>query len=141
MRVNIYTYSSIRGMKKTKGKIWYILEAETAKGNATLSDKVELTDVSGNQAELQALLLAVRRMKKPSEVHIFTDSTYVAAGWQQGWIKKWQQNHWKTAKGEPVAYSEIWQELEQRLVSHHVEFHVKEQHSFREWLESEARHE
>ena len=141
MKVNIYTYSGIKGMKRKNGIVRYILEAETEKGNATAGDKVKLEEVTGNQAELEALLLAVRRLKKPSEVHIYTESNYVAAGWTQGWIKNWQQNHWKTAKGEPVAFEEIWRELEQRLILHHVEFHVKEPHSFRTWFESEARHD
>ena len=93
MKVNIYTYSGIKGMKRKNGIVRYILEAETEKGNATAGDKVKLEEVTGNQAELEALLLAVRRLKKPSEVHIYTESNYVAAGWTQGWIKNWQQNH------------------------------------------------
>lgn len=139
MRVNIYTFSGIRGMKRKNGTIWYILEAVTEKGNATAGDKVKLEAVTGNQSELQALLLAARRLKKESEVHIYTESSFVAAGWTQGWIRNWQKNHWKTAKGEPVAFEEMWRELEQLLLRHHVEFHVKEQHSFRTWFESEAR--
>lgn len=139
MRVNIYTYSGIKGMKKKDGTVWYILEADTAKGVATVGDKVKLTESTGNQAELQALLLAARRLRSTSELHIYTESSYVAAGWKSNWIKGWKENHWKTKKGEPVAHEEIWRELDCILSIQNVEFHVKEPHSYREWFETEAR--
>jgi ribonuclease HI len=136
-RINIYTYSGIKGLKKANGSVWYILECETGKGPATAGDKVRLEDVTGNHAELFAVLLAIRRVKKQSEIHIFTESQYVAAGFN--WMDQWKQNGWQTKKGEPVSHSEEWQELDRARLQNHIEIHLKEQHSYKGWLESEAR--
>lgn len=139
MRVNIYTHSGIHGMKKKVGYIWYVLEAETEKGPVAKAEKVKIAESTENQAELYALLLAVRRLTKQVELHIYTDSAYVAAGWKQDWLKNWKKNNWRTAKGEPVAFAQFWQELGTRAAAHHVEIHLKEQHSYNSWFESEER--
>lgn len=139
--MNIYTYTDIKGLKKEDGSAWYILEVETSKGPATVGDKINLEQNTGNQAELTALLAAVRRLKGECEVHIFTESKFVAAGWAAGWIEGWKQNAWKTKKGEPVAYCEMWQEIDQIISSHPLQIHLKEHHSYSGWFEFEAKRE
>lgn len=139
--MNIYTYTDIKGLKKKDGVARYILEVETSKGTATAGDKIQLEQCTENQAELTALLAAVRRLRGECEIHIFTDSSFVAAGWTVGWIEGWKAKDWKTKKGEPVAFCEMWQEIDQILSSHPVEIHLKERHSYSGWFEFETKRE
>lgn len=139
--VNIYTHTDIRGLKKKDGNAWYIIETETSKGPANVGDKIHLEQCTEKQAELTALLAAVRRIRGECEIHIYTDSSFVAAGWTVGWIEGWKEKDWKTRKGEPVAHCEIWQELEQLTSAHELIFHVKEHHSYSEWFNFENRRE
>lgn len=140
-RVNIYTHTDIRGLKPRDGKAWYILETETSKGPATAGDKLQLEQTTENQAELTALLTAVRRVKIGCELHIYTDSAFAAAGWTMDWISGWKKNDWKNRKGDPVAFREMWQELDQIINGHHTEFHVKEYHEYSAWFRIEAERE
>ncbi len=133
-KVNIYTYTNIRGLRKKDGVAWYILETMTSKGEASVGDKLQLEQCTGNQAQLTVLLEAVRRLKEALEVHVYTESSFVAAGWRSGWIEGWKKTEWMTQKGEPVAYREMWQELEERLRVHNVIFHVKESHPYSGWF-------
>lgn len=137
--VNIYTYTNIKGLKKKDGAAWYILEVETSKGVATVGDKLQLEQHTENQAELTALLAAVRRLKGECDLHIFSESTFLAAGWTAGWIEGWKAKDWKTSRGEAVAFCEIWQELDEIISRHHTEFHIKEHHSYSGWFEFEAK--
>lgn len=137
-RVNIYTYTDIRGLKPRDGTAWYILEAETSRGPATAGDKLRLEQVTENRAELTALLTAIRRIKIGCEIHIYTESEFAAAGWTMDWISGWKKNDWKTRKGEPVAFCEMWQELDGIISCHHTEFHVREHHAYSVWFKFEA---
>ena len=58
-------------------------------------------NTTNNQMELMAPIKAIQKLKKKSEISIFTDSTYVRDGITI-WIKKWEKNGWKTASKKPV---------------------------------------
>lgn len=45
-------------------------------------------------------------------VDVKTDSTYLAKGMTQ-WVRKWERNGYRTAKGTPVVNAHIFQLLEQ----------------------------
>ncbi|MCM1192916.1 MAG: hypothetical protein NC123_15590 [Butyrivibrio sp.] len=140
-RVNIYTYTDVRGVNLGNGAAWYILETETRKGPATAGKKLQLEQVTENQAELTVLLEAARRIRLGCELHIYTESTFVAAGWTMNWISGWKRNDWKTRKGKPVAFSEMWQELDQITGCRHTEIHIKEYHAYSKWFKFEAERE
>lgn len=140
-RVNIYTHTDIRGLKPRDGTAWYILETETSKGPATAGDKLRMEQTTENRAEMTALLTAARRVKIGCELHIYTESAFVAAGWKMDWISGWKKNGWKTKTGEPVAFCEMWQELDQIISCHHTEFHVGEYHAYSAWFKFEAERE
>lgn len=89
-------------------------------------------------ADIIALTKAVKRMTKPSKIHIFTDSVYVAGVLEQDLPKKWEAQEWKTSTGGDVKNADKWQELAAGLRIHEIEIHTKEDHSFREWMEREG---
>lgn len=140
-RVDIYINTDIRGPRARDGTAWYILETETSRGPANVGDKLRLEQSTEKQAELTALLAAARRIRGACELHIFTESQFLAAGWRLGWIEGWKKNGWKTSKGEPVAFYEMWQELDQILSIRPTEFHIGEHHSYSSWFKFEEKRE
>ena len=66
---------------------------------------------TNNRMELTAALMALRALKKPCEVILHTDSTYVRNAFQNGWLKNWQRNGWLTREGKPVLNDDLWRAL------------------------------
>jgi ribonuclease HI len=124
-RVHIYTYTDIRGPRKRTGYYIYLLEQETKKGLATLHkiERIE-TPETENRVQLLAVIGALRRFWKSSDIVIHTHSEYVAAGFTKGWLEKWVENDWKTGKGEPVSNRPEWEEMAELLNVHEFEFCV-----------------
>ena len=56
---------------------------------------------TNNRMELLAAINALETLDRPSEITIFTDSTYVKNGITQ-WMHGWKRNGWKTAGKKPV---------------------------------------
>ena len=56
---------------------------------------------TNNIMELTAVIKALELIKKPSDIEITTDSTYVKNG-ITSWIFNWKSKGWKTANKKPV---------------------------------------
>lgn len=76
---------------------------------------------TNNRMELLGAIEALKALRKPSRVHLHTDSTYVKDGITK-WINNWKRNGWKTAAKKPVKNADLWQELEAALEGHEVEW-------------------
>lgn len=77
---------------------------------------------TNNRMELTAALEALRALKKPSTVDLYSDSQYLRNGITQ-WIHGWQKNGWKTAAKKPVLNADIWQALLEAQKPHTVRWH------------------
>jgi len=86
-------------------------------------------DTTNNIMELTAVVEALRLLKYPCEVELYSDSAYVVNAFQQGWIDSWVKNNWKTAAKEPVKNQELWQELYTLTKTHNVQFNKVKGHS------------
>ena len=84
------------------------------------------------------MIEAAKRLKTKCHLTIFTDSTYVAAGYQQGWLEKWEKDGWKNAKGKDIANMDEWKELQKLLEPHEKQFRTREAHPYRAWLLTET---
>ena len=134
--VNIYTYSTAKSPKTTKCEaVGYVIEFETAKGDATAGDLLTVKDMTRYQSELYVLKKALSRINTMCELHLYIECEYVAAGFEK-WLTEWKLNDWKTKRGEAVKNSKEWKELDELMkkYGHVLEFHVKENHSYRNWL-------
>ena len=67
-------------------------------------------NTTNNRMELMAPIMALKNVKSNSEITIYTDSTYVKNGITE-WIKKWEQNGWKSANKKPVKNKDLWIKL------------------------------
>jgi ribonuclease HI len=66
---------------------------------------------TNNRMELTAAIMALRALKRPCNVELHTDSTYLKNAFDKGWLEKWQKNGWKTSTKQPVLNQDLWREL------------------------------
>lgn len=136
-RVNLYTYTTVRGPGRRSGSYTYILEYITQKGPATLTVQGELEDVTENQAQLVVLREALERIRRPCEVEVHTDSPYLQRGAEE-WVERWREAGWVTARGKPVANREEWERVAGLLEGHLATFRVGEIHTYKRWMRTET---
>ena len=85
-------------------------------------------ETTNNRMELMAAIAALEALKRPSQVQLTTDSTYVKNGITT-WIHDWKRRNWKTAAKKPVKNVDLWQRLEAALSRHQVEWHWVKGHA------------
>lgn len=81
-----------------------------------------LKETTNNRMELTAVIMALKTLKEPCEVEIFSDSKYVVDAFKKGWLNNWQKNGWKTSNKKPVLNVDLWNELLALLRVHDVTF-------------------
>ena len=93
---------------------------------AIILDDLNLSSISGsesnttnNRMELMGPIMALKKIKKKSEITIFTDSKYVKDGITD-WIKKWKQNNWKSSNKKPVKNKDLWVKLDNSCQKHKI---------------------
>ena len=91
-----------------------------------LSGGEQLT--TNNRMELMAAIEALKALKKPCHVQLWTDSNYVRDGITK-WIHGWRRNGWKTADRKPVKNAELWQALTEACAPHRVDWHWVKGHA------------
>ncbi|MBQ3893204.1 MAG: ribonuclease HI [Desulfovibrio sp.] len=86
---------------------------------------------TNNRMEILAVVEALRALKEPCAVELWTDSQYVAKAIREGWLAKWKRNGWQTSAKKPVKNRDLWLMLDPLLARHDVRFH---------WLKGHAGH-
>jgi len=76
---------------------------------------------TNNRMEMMAAIAALEALKRPAQVRLHTDSTYLKDGITK-WIHAWKARGWKTANKKPVKNQDLWQRLEAALVPHEVKW-------------------
>jgi len=86
---------------------------------------------TNNRMELLAAIRALKRLKHPCRVVLYTDSQYLKNGITQ-WLSNWKKNGWKTSAKKRVKNQDLWRELDTLCSTHQVEWR---------WLKGHAGHE
>ncbi len=76
---------------------------------------------TNNRMELKAIINALKELKEPSYVILFTDSNYVIKGITQ-WIYNWIKNDWHTSNKKKVANKDLWNCLFDLTKTHKIEW-------------------
>ncbi|ADQ07103.1 Ribonuclease H [Caldicellulosiruptor hydrothermalis 108] len=84
---------------------------------------------TNNRMELKAVVEALKALKEPCKVIIYSDSAYIVNAVNQNWIEKWQKNGWKTSEKEEVKNIDLWNELIELLKIHKVTFEKVKGHA------------
>lgn len=77
---------------------------------------------TNNRMELYAIIAALKELKKPCKVKLYSDSAYVVNAFVQGWVQGWQKANWRKADGKELLNIDLWQELIDLTKIHAVEF-------------------
>ena len=88
-------------------------------------------DTTNNRMELLAVIKALNCLKRPSVIHVYTDSQYVQKGISE-WIHGWKARGWKTAAKAPVKNADLWQLLDSAQSTHQIDWR---------WVKGHAGHE
>lgn len=72
---------------------------------------------SRQRLELLAVLAALSRMVKPSEITI-KGSGYIRTGFQ--YLDTWKKSDWKKSNGKPVANEDLWQLVAEETKIHKI---------------------
>jgi ribonuclease HI len=90
-------------------------------------------DTTNNVMELTAVIEALKLLKRPCKVDLYSDSAYVVNAFLQNWILGWIKNGWKNSSKEEVKNKELWQELFSLSKIHDVTFHKVKGHADNEY--------
>jgi ribonuclease HI len=88
-------------------------------------------DTTNNRMEITAAVMALRALKEPCRIDLFTDSEYLKKGITE-WIKNWQKLGWRRGspgKTKPLANADLWKELDQAISSHDISWHWVKGHA------------
>lgn len=84
---------------------------------------------TNNRMELLAVIEGLKALTEPCSVMVYSDSAYVVNAFEQGWLKGWINNAWRTADNKPVKNGELWQQLVELCGRHLVRFNKVKGHS------------
>lgn len=88
---------------------------------------------TNNRMELMAVIEALRALKEPCKVTVYSDSAYVVNAFKNGWVDGWLRNGWKNSKGQPVENQDLWKSLLAEMERHRVQYVKVKGHSDNEW--------
>jgi ribonuclease HI len=77
---------------------------------------------TNNRMEILAAIMALRALKEPCDVTLYTDSQYVAEAMTQGWAERWRANGWRRNRNAQAVNPDLWQELLDLCARHDVRF-------------------
>lgn len=110
-------------------------------GAIIVIDGVEAMTVTGgdprttnSRMELSAVIEAMRALRQKTNgervaINVRSDSKYVTDAFNQGWLKNWERNGWRTANKKPVANQDLWRDLAQETDQQNVTFTWVQGHS------------
>ena len=126
--VEIYTDGSCSGNPGPGG--WGAV-LKYGKAEKELSGGEKLT--TNNRMELTAAIEALKALKEPCKVELYTDSKYLSDAFNEGWIYAWVKKGWKKTDGKPVLNSELWEELYGLFKKHEITLHWVKGHAENEY--------
>ncbi len=121
--VELYTDGACSGNPGPGG--WGVLMLWNGREKELSDGEFETTN---NRMELMAAIQGLEALKRPVDVAVHTDSTYLRDGIMK-WIHDWKRNGWRTAAKKPVKNVDLWQRLETAQVNHRVEWHWVKGHT------------
>ena len=79
-------------------------------------------DTTNNRMELFAAISALRALKEPCEVELYSDSAYLCNAINEGWLFDWKQKNWRNSNKKDVKNVDLWEELITLMGLHRITF-------------------
>lgn len=78
---------------------------------------------TNNRMELLGVISALRALKEPCTVELWSDSRYVIDGLSKGWAKGWRKRGWVKSDKKPALNPDLWGELLDLTERHDMRYH------------------
>jgi ribonuclease HI len=78
-------------------------------------------NTTNNRMEIMAAIKALEALKRPSQVKLYTDSSYVQKGMTE-WLHGWKAKNWRTAGKKAVKNDDLWRKLDILASQHQIEW-------------------
>ena len=85
-------------------------------------------ETTNNRMELTAVIEGLRALTRSCDIELHTDSKYVMQGVNE-WLSNWKRNGWKTAAKKPVKNIDLWQQLDDEVARHEIDWNWVKGHS------------
>ncbi len=121
--VIIYTDGACRGNPGPGG--WGVLIKYREHSKEMYGGDASTTN---NKMELTAAIEALKEIKEPCEIILYTDSKYVLKGIEE-WIHNWKKRGWKGSNRKPVKNIELWKKLDELRDKHTIKWNWVKGHS------------
>ena len=125
MKIEIFTDGACRGNPGPGG---YGILMRVPEKNYQKTYSKGFRKTTNNRMELMAVIVALGNLRtSDNDVHIYTDSKYVADAINQKWIYGWIKRGWKNVKNP-----DLWQAFYKLYQVHNPKFH---------WIKGHAGHD
>ena len=84
---------------------------------------------TNNRMELTAVIEALKLLKEPCHVELWSDSKYVIDALQKGWAESWKKRGWIKSDKKPALNPELWDELLTLTHIHDMSYHWVKGHA------------
>lgn len=79
-------------------------------------------ETTNNRMELLAVISALKALKEPCRVKIYSDSQYVCDGINKGWARSWKAKGWMRNNKEAAKNPDLWESLLSIIDVHETKF-------------------
>lgn len=86
---------------------------------------------TNNRMELTGVISALRALKEPCVVELYSDSKYVIDALEKGWAKGWRARGWKKSDKSPALNPDLWGRLLDLCEGHVIHY---------KWIKGHAGH-
>ena len=86
-------------------------------------------DTTNNRMELMGVISALRLLKEPCIVELYSDSKYVIDALTKGWAKGWRARGWVKGDKKPALNPDLWEKLLDLCEIHTVRCHWVKGHA------------
>ena len=84
---------------------------------------------TNNRMELTGVIEALRRLKEPCVVELYSDSKYVIDALSKGWVYGWKKRGWIKSDKKPALNVDLWELLLPLIEKHDVRYHWVKGHA------------
>ena len=86
-------------------------------------------ETTNNRMELTAVIEALRLLREPCIVELYSDSKYVIDALSKGWARGWKARGWVKSDKKPALNPDLWEQLLALTEVHQVHCHWVKGHA------------
>ena len=86
-------------------------------------------ETTNNRMELTAVIEALKALKEPCKVQLYSDSKYVIDALSKGWARGWKAKGWIKSDRKPALNADLWDELLKLCDMHELNCHWVKGHA------------